>query len=69
MLSGVSEGSILGPPLFIFLIDLFLIVKDVDIVNHVDESKTYESCNTIEEVITKFIHETFSVPFRLSDEV
>ena len=69
MLSGVSEGSILGPPLFIFLIDLFLIVKDVDTVNHVDKNEPYESCNAIEGVIAKFIHETFSMPFRLSDEV
>ena len=45
-------GTILGPLLFnIFLSDLFLIVKDVNIASYADDNALYDSCDTIEEVI------------------
>ena len=35
----------------IFLSDLFLIVKDVNIASYADDNTLYDSCDTIEEVI------------------
>ena len=52
ILFGVLQGSILGPLLFnIFLSDLFLIAKDVNIASYADDNTLYDSCDTIEEVI------------------
>ena len=43
----------MGPLLFnIFLSDLFLIVKDVNIASYADDNTLYDSCDTIEEVIS-----------------
>ena len=49
---GVPQDSILEPLLFnIFLSDLFLIVKDVNIASYADDNTLYDSYDTIEEVI------------------
>ena len=43
----------MGPLLFnIFLIDLFLVFKDVNIANYADDNTLYYPCDTIEKVIS-----------------
>ena len=58
----------LGPLLFnIFLSDLFLIVKDVNIASYADDDTLYDSCDTIEEVISS-LQSSSKKPFQwLSD--
>ena len=52
ILFGVPEGSILGLTLFnIFLSDLFLIIKDTNFANYVDDNTIYKACNNVDDVI------------------
>ena len=48
----VSQGLILGPLLFnIFLADLILVFKDVDIANFADDNTPFTSVNSIDDLI------------------
>ena len=50
MISGVLQGSILGPLLFkTFLNDLFLFVENSDLSNHADGNTLYSSGNDLEK--------------------
>ena len=56
---GVPQGSVLGTLLFnVFLCDLFLIMKNIDIASYADDNTPYTTGNSIEEVIQKLENAT-----------
>ena len=54
ILSGIPQGSILGPLLFnIFLRDLFLIIDNIDFASYADDNTPYTTDENAEKVINK----------------
>ena len=71
ILSGVTQSSILGPILFnIFINDLFLFIKDVELANFADDNTIYATRNN-KELIKVLEKETKSATdwFKINDMI
>ena len=67
---GVPQGSIFGSLLFnIFLADLFLVLKDVDMVNFTDDNTPFTSANNNDYLIDSLEKESSSLFKWLKDNL
>ena len=62
ILSGGSTGIILGPLLFnIYLADLFIFIKDINIVNYADDNTPYAIGKDVDSVIKRLENESLKL--------